>query len=78
MPDVNMGNAREATDQMSGAGINLYLLTDQVRFYRDHAPVRLAEISRVVFSEIMRDVDLFVGVRVARRGAQSSRSSCRN
>jgi Domain of unknown function (DUF4132) len=62
VPDVNMGNAREATDQMSGAGINLYLLTDQVRFYRDQAPVRLAEISQVVFSEIMRDVDLFVGV----------------
>jgi len=62
VPDVNMGNPREATDQMSGAGINLYLLTDQVRFYRDQAPVRLAEISQVVFSEIMRDVDLFVGV----------------
>jgi hypothetical protein len=62
VPDVNMGNAREATDQMSGAGINLYLLTDQVRFYRDRSPVRLAEIPQVVFSEIMRDVDLFVGV----------------
>jgi len=26
VPDVNIGNAREATDQMSGAGISLYLL----------------------------------------------------
>lgn len=62
VPDVNMGNPREATDQMSGSGINLFLLTDQVRFYRDNAPVRLAEIPPAVFSEIMRDVDLFVGV----------------
>ena len=63
VPDVNTGtDPREATDQMSGSGINLYLFTDQVRFYRDGAPVRLAEIPPVVFSEIMRDVDLFVGV----------------
>lgn len=62
VPDVNMGDPREATDQMSGSGINLFLLTDQVRFYRDDAPVRLAEIPPTVFSEIMRDVDLFVGV----------------
>ena len=63
VPDVNTGtDPREATDQMSGSGINLYLFTDQVRFYRDSAPVRLAEIPPVVFSEIMRDVDLFVGV----------------
>ena len=63
VPDVNTGaDPREATDQMSGSGINLYLLTDQVRFSRDRTPVRLAEIPAVVFSEIMRDVDLFVGV----------------
>jgi hypothetical protein len=63
VPNVNMGtDPRQATDQMSGSGINLYLLTDQVRFYRGNAPARLAEISPIVFSEIMRDVDLFVGV----------------
>lgn len=53
---------RYATDQMTGSGINLYLITDQVRFYREGARLPLAEISPVVFSEIMRDVDLFVGV----------------
>jgi len=63
VPDVNMGaDPRVATDQMSGSGINLYLLTDQIRFYRDRTPVRLADLPPVVFSEIMRDVDLFVGV----------------
>lgn len=63
VPDVNAGaDPREATNQMSGSGINLFLLTDQVRFYHDNAPIRLAEIAPVVFSEIMRDVDLFVGV----------------
>jgi Domain of unknown function (DUF4132) len=38
--------------------------TDQVRFYRrgEDEPMRLAEVPGVVFSEAMRDVDLFVGV----------------
>jgi hypothetical protein len=65
--------------------LDLYLATDQVRFYpleaaemRAHAsgggyaagsrtgevpqPLPLAQIPPLVFSEIMRDVDLFVGV----------------
>ena len=68
------------------AGTYLYLVTDQVRFYRTDArenyahasgggyssgwygqgipaePVVLEEIPPLVFSEVMRDVDLFVGV----------------
>jgi Domain of unknown function (DUF4132) len=40
-----------------------HLATDQVRFARpDGSPIRLDEIDPVVFSELMRDVDLFVGV----------------
>ena len=63
VPNVDRASdPREAADQISGSGINLYLLTDQVRFYRERAPERLAEIPPIVFSEIMRDVDLFVGV----------------
>ncbi len=69
-------------------GTFLYLVTDQVRFYRDDAamnwahvggggyqssgldetenhPLRLEEIPPLVFSEVMRDVDLFVGVASA-------------
>jgi hypothetical protein len=68
------------------AGTYLYLVTDQVRFYRMDArenyahaggggysagwygqgaaaePVVVEEIPPLVFSEVMRDVDLFVGV----------------
>jgi hypothetical protein len=66
------------------AGTYLYVVTDQVRFYRTGAPQRVAhawgggyeparnagpdtplpltEVPALVFSEVMRDVDLFVGV----------------
>lgn len=54
-------------------GTYLYLSTDQVRFYRlgdaragrrraAGEPVPLEEVPPLVFSEVMRDVDLFVGV----------------
>ncbi|MEW2383885.1 DUF4132 domain-containing protein [Micromonospora sp. NPDC047707] len=43
-----------------------YCTTDQVRFQRlrgrDREPVPLADVPPVVFSEAMRDVDLFIGV----------------
>ncbi|MEI6950481.1 DUF4132 domain-containing protein [Paraflavisolibacter sp. H34] len=48
-----------ATNEM---GIFLYIATDQVRFYRDGEQLELADVPRLVFSEVMRDVDLFVGV----------------
>jgi hypothetical protein len=48
----------EATqNETTQRGIFLYLSTDQVRFGRD-----LKDVPAVIFSEIMRDVDLFVGV----------------
>jgi hypothetical protein len=49
-------------------GTFLYVATDQVRFYQMNAarksekPLPLETIPPLVFSEIMRDVDLFVGV----------------
>ncbi len=48
---------------MSEMGIYLNVATDQVRFC-DLAgpPRRLSEVPALVFSEMMRDVDLFVGV----------------
>jgi hypothetical protein len=41
-----------------------YVSTDQVRFYRAEAsePSPLEQVPRMLFSEAMRDVDLFVGV----------------
>ncbi|MEO7720116.1 MAG: DUF4132 domain-containing protein [Capsulimonas sp.] len=48
---------------MSASYIDLYVSTDQVRFYNDRgALLPLADVPPLLFSEIMRDVDLFVGV----------------
>ncbi|HJT78160.1 MAG TPA: DUF4132 domain-containing protein [Gemmataceae bacterium] len=48
----------------AASGVYLHLSTDQVRFYRagEAGPMRLAEVPPLVFSEVLRDVDLFVGV----------------
>ena len=47
----------------SESGIYLYLSTDQVRFCDlTGTPRLLSEVPALVFSEAMRDVDLFVGV----------------
>ena len=48
---------------VSDMGILIQVGTDQVRFSgRDGAPLVLTEVPALVFSEVMRDVDLFVGV----------------
>lgn len=51
-------------ESTSESGIYLYVSTDQVRFrhMEESDPLPLTEIPPLVFSEIMRDVDLFVGV----------------
>lgn len=49
-------------DAYTPMGIALYVATDQVRFYRDGAQMALEDVPPIVFSEVMRDVDLFVGV----------------
>lgn len=47
----------------SASGVALYLTTDQVRFINvRREPVDLQDIAPIVFSEVMRDVDLFVAV----------------
>lgn len=58
---VNEVNAENA---INDTGIWLYLATDQVRFIKTGTSelVELFEVPAVVFSEVMRDVDLFVGV----------------
>ncbi len=51
-------------EQMSESGTWHYVSTDQVRFMGlpSGEPIPLDNVPRVVFSEVMRDVDLFVGV----------------
>jgi hypothetical protein len=48
--------------ELAGSGIYLHVATDQVRFARDGGPVPLDRVPPLVFSEVMRDVDLFVSV----------------
>jgi len=50
-------------DAFNDAGIWLYIATDQVKFKNAEGNVMdLVDVPKIVFSEIMRDVDLFVGV----------------
>ncbi len=49
-------------NEHSGSGINLFVTSDQVRFYRNREEVSLDEVPAIVYSEIMRDVDLFTSV----------------
>ncbi len=51
-----------AGEDMNDLGLASYVSTDQLRFLRGQDALPLAEIPAVVFSEICRDVDLFVGV----------------
>ncbi|MEK7253956.1 MAG: DUF4132 domain-containing protein, partial [Bacteroidota bacterium] len=48
----------------SNSGIYNFVATDQVRFFRhgQREPMVLLDVLAVVLSEVMRDVDLFVGV----------------
>lgn len=57
-------NEVSADDAFNDTGIWNYVSTDQVRFVNPETndPVELSSVRPVVFSEVMRDVDLFVGV----------------
>jgi hypothetical protein len=51
-----------ALGEQSGAGINLFIGSDQVRFYREGREVAIDEVPAILYSEVMRDVDLFTSV----------------
>jgi hypothetical protein len=53
-----------ALDERTAAGISVYVATHQLRFVKPKSAdaVSLSEIPPLVFSEVMRDVDLFVAV----------------
>jgi hypothetical protein len=51
-----------AEDEVSAAAIYLYVVTNQVRFYGERGALPLEDVPPRLFSELMRDVDLFVGV----------------
>ncbi|WP_324026041.1 DUF4132 domain-containing protein [Maribacter sp. BPC-D8] len=49
-------------DSANDSGIFNYLQTDQVRFFDEESQVEMDKVPAIVFSEAMRDIDLFVGV----------------
>ena len=49
-------------DNFNDAGVYLYVGTDQLRFTRSGMPVPLDQVPVRLFSETMREADLFVGV----------------
>jgi hypothetical protein len=51
-----------AGGELASSGVAVYLATDQVRFVRAGESLSLADVPANVFTEVMRDVDLFVGV----------------
>lgn len=69
MPDYQLRaeywiNEVNAENAMNDTGIWLYVATDQVRFLKQDSNevVELIDVPAIVLSEVMRDVDLFVGV----------------
>lgn len=67
IPDYNLRAEfwiNEVYDEnaINETGIHLYVSTDQVRFSKNEEAINLREVPEIIFSEIMRDVDLFVGV----------------
>jgi hypothetical protein len=56
--------AGEGEGTLSPSWVFLYVATDQVRFHslNEDRPLSLTEVPEMFFSELMRDVDLFVGV----------------
>jgi hypothetical protein len=61
-PDRDPSLLESALGEQSGAGINLFIGSDQVRFYRDNREVAIDEVPAILYSEMMRDVDLFTSV----------------
>ncbi len=51
-----------ADGEWTDSGIYNYVSTDQVRFYQNEQQILMADVPPLIFSEAMRDVDLFVGV----------------
>jgi hypothetical protein len=51
-----------ADEEYTDSGIWNYITTDQVRFMKGDDVMDLVDVPKLVLSEILRDVDLFVGV----------------
>ena len=61
-PDRDHSVRRASLAEQSGAGVNVFIGSDQVRFYRDLREIPVDDVPAIVYSEVMRDVDLFTTV----------------
>ena len=61
-PDRDASLRESALNEQSGMGINLFVGSDQVRFYEKGLEMPVDEVPALVYSEVMRDVDLFTSV----------------
>jgi hypothetical protein len=61
-PDRDAALRNSGLGERSGFGINLFVESDQVRFYRDRHEIAVDEVPAMLYSEVMRDVDLFTSV----------------
>jgi len=60
--DIKVDYLVEGIEHDTDAGVFQYVSSDQVRFYKNTDLLNMADIPPLVFSEAMRDVDMFVGV----------------
>jgi hypothetical protein len=61
-PDRDPALGESGLGEQSGSGINLFISSDQVRFYREGKEIEVDDVPAIVYSEVMRDVDLFTSV----------------
>ena len=61
-PDRDRALLESGLGERSGFGINLFVESDQIRFYRDQHEIAVNDGPAIVYSEVMRDVDLFTSV----------------
>lgn len=68
-PDRDPALSKSALGEQSEFGINLFLRSANVRFYRDRKEVAVENVPAIVYSEVMRDVDLFTSAAAVGRDA---------
>jgi len=61
-PDRDPSLRDSGLGEQSGFGINLFVESDQVRFYRERREIAVDQVPALLYSEVMRDVDLFTTV----------------
>lgn len=61
-PDRDHAVRRSSLAEQAGGGANVFIGSDQVRFYRDLREIPVDDVPAIVYSEVMRDVDLFTTV----------------